>query len=132
MSSFLDELKQKLKSGSANAELKIITTGHKPQQSPSTGIQWGKILGILGAVAVIVMLIVGIMLFLNNQKEKNLNVIHDIPSFQKNDNKEEDDKQDDPITDLNFEQVTTASERIKEKKPPANTAPNFTLLSELL
>ena len=131
MSSFLDELKQKLKSGSANAELKIVTNGHKPQQS-STGIQWGKILGILGAVAVIVMLIVGIMLFLNNQKEKNLNVINDTPALlQKNDD-EKDDNQDDPITDLNFEQVTTASERIQEKKPPANTDPNFTLLSELL
>jgi hypothetical protein len=130
MSSFLDELKQKLKSGSANAELKIITNGHKSQRS-STGIQWGKILGILGAVAVIVMLIVGIMLFLNNEKEKNLNVVHKTPapsSLNKNNKEEEDD----PVTDLDFEQVSTASERIQTKKRPANIDPNFTLLSELL
>lgn len=130
MSSFLDELKQKLKSGSANAELKIITNGHKPQQSSSTGIQWGKILGILGAVAVIVMLIVGIMLFLNNQKEKstNLNLVHETP-FVKQKHKEEED---DPITDLDFEQATTASEHIHKQQRPTNTDPNFTLLSELL
>ena len=66
MSSFLDELKQKLKSG--KAELKIISTGgQKPQNSQ--GIQWGKIFGVACAVAIIVALIVGIMLFLNNQKE---------------------------------------------------------------
>ena len=130
MSSFLDELKQKLKSGSANAELKIITNGHKPSlRSPSTGIQWGKILGILGAVAVIVMLIFGIMLFLNNQKEKNLNVMSDTPVPLM---KKQDEEEDDPITDLDFKTVNTASERINEKKPPANTDPNFTLLSELL
>lgn len=127
MSSFLDELKQKLKSGKANAELKIITTGsggQKPQNS--SGIQWGKILGVALAVAAIAALIFCIILFLNNQKEKSAN-LNILPPSTTN---ERDDEDDDPITDLDFEHATTAAERI-EKRPPVQD-PNFTLLSELL
>ena len=129
MSSFLDELKQKLKSGSANAELKIITNSNKsPPHASSNGIQWGKIMGILGAVAVIVMLIVAIMLFLNNQNEKSTILISQAPIKQEKDQEQEDD----PITDLDSEQVTTAPGRIREIKPPSNNDPNFTLLTDLL
>jgi hypothetical protein len=119
MSSFLEELKQKLKSGNANAELKIVTGGN--DLSKKNGINWGRTLGIIGGIAVIVMLVIAIMLFLNNQKEKNLNVVVPPPHL-----KEEKTR---AITDLQIEKVEEASKKIEKKSP---VDPNFTLLSDLL
>ena len=79
MSSFLDELKNRLKTGNANAELKIITGGGKATSALQGGskITTMQIIGCVIGGAIIVLLVVSLILFCNNQREKseNMNLI---------------------------------------------------------
>lgn len=144
MSSFLDELKNRLKTGNANAELKIITGGGKAMPAPvsqgGSKITTMQIVGCVIGGAIIVLLVVSLILFCNNQREKteNLNLI----DKQVNGSLEAAEKdlsevvKPPPATSLAedemAENLQQASERMEKKKPPANADPNFTLLKDLL
>ena len=122
MSSFLDELKQKLKSGNANAKLEIITGGNNPRAEK--GIPWGKILGWVGGATCVIALVVVCILFFNAQQEKrmNLNVVPAPPAANLAELEEEEEGEGRP--------VSRAANRIEQHQQ--NVDPNFTLLVNLM
>ncbi len=141
MASFLEELKNRLKSGHANAELKIITAGANNssasrdiQTSSGSKITTMQIVGCVIGGAIIVLLVVSLILFCNNQREKdeNLNLIM---SKEKALNSAVDDLKGGlneaagSLTEKEMaENMNKASERFGESK---NVDPNFTLLKDL-
>ena len=114
MSSFLDEIKNKLKEG--RTELKIISGGGKEPGSNNSSNLW--IVGIV--VLIVLIIIVVIVLVLSNKSDDNPNLI-------------QMDKKEDPeeiIKDL-----TDASSRIKRQEKNIEQEyqdPNFTLLKDLV
>jgi hypothetical protein len=113
MSSFLDEIKNKLKQG--RTELKIISGGGK-NEGASNHVGWM----ILVVVILIVIVVVIVVVLSNNNTEGNPNLI-------------QMDKKEDPgeiITDL-----SEANERIEQKQTENEQEyrdPNFTLLKDLI
>jgi len=136
MASFLDELKHRLKSGKANAELKIITAGAPMEviKAQSGKIPTMQIVGCVIGGAIIVLLVVTLILFLNNQREKdeNLNLISTLEHAEKMKVAVEDLK-----TTTEQEMATNMEKAIRRVQPGENTEnvenvdPNFTLLKDL-
>ncbi len=120
MSSFLDEIKERLKNGKADARLEIITGGGK---STSKKVSPWAIVGWVTGVGAVVALTLAIILFLNNQREKleNLNIV------ESNNKKAIDDLETEMSDDL-----ATATTRLTEEQNIQNNDPNFTLLNELM
>jgi hypothetical protein len=140
MASFLDELKNRLKTGNANAELKIITSGGNNssvsrdiQTSQSSKITTMQIVGCVIGGGIIVLLVVSLILFCNNQREKdeNLNLIK---STEKALNSAVEDLKEGLNETASLaekemaENLNKASGRLEESK---NVDPNFTLLKDL-
>ena len=119
MSSFLDELKQKLKSGSANAKLEIVTGNASPG---GKGISWGKILGWVGGITCVIALVVVCILFFNAQQEKRMNL--NVVPAQTSANLAE-------LEDEDADELVHTAKRIAEHRQK-NADPNFTLLVDLM
>ena len=115
MSSILEELKHKLKTGSANAELKIVTGGAAPGKSSSSKWLWPLIIGIVA----LSLIVAAIVLCVNHQREKmeNLNVV----------SLERKKKEEEPLIEV-LDDLEGAQKAIEEKAP---ADPNFTLLEDL-
>lgn len=115
MSSILEELKHKLKTGNANAELKIVTGGAAPGKSSSSKWLWPLIVGIVA----LSLIVAAIVLCVNHQREKmeNLNVV----------SLERKKKEEEPLIEV-LDDLEGAQKAIEEKAP---ADPNFTLLEDL-
>lgn len=123
MSSFLDEIKERLKNGKADARLEIITGGGKSSNkkvSPWTIVGW------VTGVGAVVALTLAIILFLNNQREKmeNLNLV------ESNNKKAIEDLENEASSDLAIATTRLTEERNIQNN--LNNDPNFTLLNELM
>jgi hypothetical protein len=117
MSSILEELKHKLKTGSAKAELKITTGGGASGNASSSPSKWLWPL-IVGIVA-LSLVVAAIVLCVNHQREKmeNLNVV----------SLERKKKEEEPLIEV-LDDLEGAQKAIEEKAP---ADPNFTLLEDL-
>lgn len=115
MSSILEELKHKLKTGGANAELKIVTGGAPGKASSSSKWLWPLIVGIVA----LSLIVAAIVLTVNHQREKmeNLNMV----------SLERKKKEEEPLIEV-LEDLEGAQRAIEEKAP---ADPNFTLLEDL-
>lgn len=113
MSSFLDEIKNKLKEG--RTELKIISGGGEKESRTSPWI-WGVIVAIVLAVIIVVIVVV-----LSNNTDENPNLIQ---MDKKKENPEE------IIKDLS--EATNRIEKREEENEQEYRDPNFTLLKDLI
>ena len=112
----MEELKHRLKTGGANAELKIVTGGaNRPANWPSA---WKWLAPLIVGIVSLALIVAAVVLCMNHQQEKmeNLNVV----ALSRK-------KEEEPLIEV-LDDLEGAQKAIEEKAP---ADPNFTLLSDL-